>query len=174
LAQTRLNVPVAQTKVNVAANKAIQRKFQEYRFLLNIGESGKDTSQLDPVTALSLARLARETLLSEYNLALSKVNACQKELVVLQNAADEALVFLTDADHQIARIFHTLTDARIAIPEDPLPFSSSNPTFERPDHLFCHSMEEEEQSSSSRGSSSSCDSDGGSPSNLATSTPLPN
>ena len=90
-------------------------------------------------------RLARETLASERNLALSKLNACQKELVVLQDAADETLVFLTDADHQIAQILNISTNGRVAIPKDhdPLFFSSPNPTFERPDHLFSFPMEED-------------------------------
>jgi len=162
LAQTRISVAAAQSKVNIAANKAIQQRFYEYRLLLNIGESGRDTTQLDPATALTLARLARETLASERDLILSKLSACQKELVVLQDAADEALVFLTDADNQIGQIFNIINNARIPIPEHPLPehplpSPNPNPTFERPDHLFCYPMEEDEQSSSSRDSSSSCD-----------------
>jgi len=160
LAQTRLSVATAQTKVNIAANKAIQRRFQEYRLLLQIGESGGDTTKLDWPTALTLARLARETLFSEYHLALSKLNACRQELIVLQNTADEALVFLTDADQQVARILKMFNSARLSVPEDPVPFPSSNSSaFERPNHLFSFMKEE---SSESEDSFDSCESGGGS------------
>jgi hypothetical protein len=175
LAHTRLAVASAQAKVCVATNKAIQQRFQEYRLLLNIGENGGDVNKLDPDTDLNLARLARETLASEYDLAVSKFNACQKELAVLHDAVDEALVFLTDADHQIGRIFNTLHKAHITIPKHPLPYSSLNPTFERPTNLFCCPMEgeeEEQQSSHSGESFSSCFSGGGSPFHLSNSAPL--
>lgn len=129
LTQTRVSLAAAQSKVNITANKATQHKLQEYRLLLNIGESG-DTTQLDPAAALTLARLARATLASEYDLAASKLDACRKELIVLQDAIDEALVFLTDADHQIAQILITLNDARIPTPKDPIFFSSPDSTFE--------------------------------------------
>lgn len=165
----------AQAKVCVANNKAIQQRFQEYRLLLNIGGKGGDVSQLDPVTALNLARLARETLASEYDLAVSKFNACQQELAVLHDAVDEALVFLADADHQIGRIFNTLHKAHITIPKHPLPYFSSNPTFERPNNLFCCPMEEEEeelQSSHSPESFGTCISGGGSLSNFSNSAAL--
>jgi len=165
LAHTRLAAAAAQSMINVAGNKAIYQRFQEYRLLLQIGESGKDITWLDPSTALTLARLARETLASEYDHAISKLNACQKELVVLQDAVDEALVFITDADHQVGRIFNILDSAHITIPKHPLPFSSQNPTYERPDHLFCFPMKEE--CFLSEDSFRSCDSGGGSPSDLA-------
>ena len=110
----------------------MQEKLQEYSLLLDIGKSGGDTSQLEPSVALMLARLARATLASEYKLALAKLSACQNELVVLQDAVDEALVFLTDADHQVGHIFNTLDDAHISIPKHPFLSSpsSQNPTFE--------------------------------------------
>jgi len=159
----------------------MQQKLQEYRLLLDIGESGGDTSQLEPSIALTLARLARATLASEHQLALAKLDACQKELVVLQDAVDEALVFLTDADLQLGHIFNKLDEARIAIPKHPLlssPPVPRNPNFERPDYLFCFpmeegDMEEEEQSSGSTDSFCSFDSGGESPPNLTTSTILP-
>lgn len=180
MAQTRMSVATAQTKVNIAAEKAIHQKFHEYRLLLKIGGSRGDTNQLDPVTAVVLARLAQETLASEYHLALAKVNACQEELVVLQNAADEALVFLNDANHQVAQISNILDNARTPIPKDPIPFSSANPTFERPDNLFSYPMDEdseeedsEEESSSSQDELDSCDSGRETPTNVAAPTPLP-
>ena len=160
----------AQAKVNNAGNIAIQKRFQEYRLLLQIGESGGDITQLDPSTALTLARLARDTLASEYDLARSKLDACHKELVVLQDSVDEALVFLTDGDHQVGRILNILSSARAPIPTHPLPFSSPNPTFERPDHLFCHPMEEE--SSDSEDSLCTCDNGGRSPSDFVIPTPM--
>ena len=62
-------------------------------------------------------------LASKYELALAKLGACQNELIVLQDAVDEALVFLTDADNQVGSIFNTLDNAHIPIPMHPL-FSS--------------------------------------------------
>ena len=121
--------------------------------------------------ALTLARLARETLASEYNLVLSKLSACKQELTILQDAVDEALVFLNDADHQVARIINILNSSGIDIPKYPLPFSASNPTFERPDNLFCYSTEEKWESSCSEDSFGSCDGDGGYPSDLSPSSP---
>lgn len=185
MAQTRLSLVAAQSKLNVAANEAIQHKFREYRLLLSIGESGKSTTQLDPATAITLARLVRDTLASEYDLALSKLDASKKELIVSQDAVDEALVFLTDAEQQLGQIFNTLRNAHIVTPtyKHLTPSASLSPNaFERPDNLFCYPAEEEE-SSSSRSSSSwssssqdvfhSCHSGGRSPSLLAASTPFP-
>jgi hypothetical protein len=155
--------------VNIAKNKAIQHRLQEYCLLLKIGESGEDLSNLDLHTALTLARLARQTLASEYDLALSRLEACRQDLVVLQDALDEALVFLTDADHQVAQIFGLLDRAQLNIPRHPpVPISSPNAIFERPDCLFCDDMQEEEEdregcSSSSDDSFDSCNSGGGSP-----------
>ena len=90
---------------------------------------------LDPQTSLTLARLARETLASEYELALAKFSACQQELITLQDAVDEALVYLADADEQVAQIFNILNRGRINVPEYPKPFPP-NPTYDRPDSLF--------------------------------------
>ena len=90
---------------------------------------------LDPQTALTLARLARETLASKYELALAKLSACQQELITLQDAVDEALVYLADADEQVAQIFHTLNRGRINIPGYPIPLPP-NPTYDHPNSLF--------------------------------------
>ena len=135
MAHSRLSLASAQTKVNVANHKAIIQRFQEYRLLLKIGEDGGRLSVLDPQTALTLARLARETLASEYELALAKFDACRQELVTLQDAVDEALVYLADADEQVAQIFNTLNRGRINVPGYPIPFPP-NPTYDRPDSLF--------------------------------------
>ena len=90
---------------------------------------------LDPQTALTLARLARETIASEYELALAKLNSCRQELITVENAVDEALVYLADADEQVAQIFNILNRGRINVPGYPKPFSP-NPTYDRPDSLF--------------------------------------
>jgi hypothetical protein len=135
MAHTRLSLATAQTKINAASHKAVIQRFQEYRLLLKIGEDGGKLSKLDPQTALTLARLARETLASEYELALTKLDACRQELVTLQDAVDEALVYLADADEQVAQIFNTLNRGRINVPGYPIPFPP-NPTYDRPDSLF--------------------------------------
>src|SRR5271168_1273336 len=69
MAHSRLSLTDAQSKISDASHKAVIQRFQEYRLLLKIGEDGRKLSNLDPQTALTLARLARETLASEYELA---------------------------------------------------------------------------------------------------------
>ena len=90
---------------------------------------------LDPQTALTLARLARETLASEYDLALAKLDACRQELITFQDAVEEALVYLADADEQVGQIFNILNRGRINVPGYPVPFPP-NPTYDRPDSVF--------------------------------------
>jgi hypothetical protein len=135
MAHTRLSLANAQTKINVANHKAVIQRFQEYRLLRKIGEEGRKLSLLDPQTALTLARLARETLASEYQLALAKLDACRQELITFENAVDEALVYLADADEQVAQIFNILNRGRINVPGYPIP-SPPNPTYDRPDSFF--------------------------------------
>ena len=77
MAHSRLSLAAAQTKISFAAHKAVIQRFQEYRLLLKIGEDGGNLSMLDPQTALTLARLARETLASEYELALARRGFCE-------------------------------------------------------------------------------------------------
>ena len=84
MAHSRLSLTNAQTKINIANHKAMVQKFQEYCLLLKIGEDGGKLSMLNPQTGLTLARLARETLASEYELALTKFDACRQELITLQ------------------------------------------------------------------------------------------
>ena len=107
---------------------------------------------LDPQTALTLARLARETLASEYELAIAKFNACQKELITLQDAVDEALVFLADADEQVAQIFKILIRGRINVPGYPKPIIP-NPTYDRPDSLFFAKSRNSDSSNTQGGTS---------------------
>ena len=135
MAHTRLSLTTAQTKVNVANHKAIIQRFQEYRLLLEIGKDGGKLSTLHPQTALTLARLARETLASEYELALTKLDACRQELLTLQDAVDEALVYLADADEQVARIFNIFNRGSINVPGYPIPLPP-NPMYDCPDSLF--------------------------------------
>ena len=151
MAHTRLSLSNAQTKINVADHKAVIQRFQEYRLLCKIGEDGRKLSMLDPQTALTLARLARETLASEYQLATAKLDACRQELITLQNSVDEALVYLEDADQQVAQIFNILYRRRINVPVFPRPVPP-NPTYDRPDSLFfTRSTNSGSESSSSQG-----------------------
>ena len=105
---------------------------------------------LDPQTALTLARLARETLASEYELALAKLDACRQELVTLQDAVDETLVYLADADEQVAQIFNILNRGRIKVPGYPIPLPP-NPTYDRPDSLFLTNSTDSGSSNSHKG-----------------------
>ena len=107
---------------------------------------------LDPQTSLTLARLARETLASEYQLARAKLNACKQELITLQDAEEEALVYLADADEQVAQIFTILHRGRINVPVYPIPFPP-NPTYDRPDSLFFTKPTYSSSSSSQGGTS---------------------
>lgn len=128
------------------------QRFQEYRLLLKIGEEGRKLSMLDPQTALTLARLARETLASEYELALAKLDACRQELITLQDAVDEALVYMADADEQVAQIFNILNRGHINVPGYPIPLPP-NPTYDRPDCLFMTNSINSGSSSSDGGTS---------------------
>ena len=152
MAHSRLSLTAAQTKISFAAHKAVIQRFQEYRLLLKIGEDGGNLSMLNPQTALTLARLARETLASEYELALAKLDACRQELVTLQDAVDETLVYLADADEQVAQIFNILNRGRIKVPGYPIPLPP-NPTYDRPDSLFLTNSTDS-GSSNSQGSTS--------------------
>ena len=152
MAHTRLSLANAQTKINVANHKAVMQRFQEYRLLRKIGEEGRKLSLLDPQTALTLARLARETLASEYQLALAKLDACRQELITVENAVDEALVYLTDADEQVAQIFNILNRGRINVPGYPIPFPP-NPTYDHPDSLFLTNSTNSGSSTSQGGTS---------------------
>ena len=152
MAHSRLSLANAQTKINVANHKAVIQRFQEYRLLLKIGEEGRKLSMLDPPTALTLARLARETLASEYELALARLAACRQELVILQDTVDEALVYLADADEQVAQIFNILNRGRINVPGYPIPFPP-NPSYDRPDSLFLTNSINSGSSSSQSGTS---------------------
>ena len=152
MAHTRLTLANAQTKINVANHKAVIQRFQEYCLLLKIGEEGRKLSILDPQTALTLARLARETLASEYELALAKLDACRQELITLQDAVDEALVYMADADEQIAQIFNILNRGRINVLGYLIPLPP-NPTYDRPDCLFMTNSINSGSSSSDGGTS---------------------
>lgn len=152
MAHSHLSLASAQTKINLANHKAVIQRFQEYRLLLKIGEDGGKLSTLDPQTALTLARLAREILASEYELALAKLDASCQELVTLQDTVDEALVYLADADEQVAQIFNILNRGRINIPGYPIPFPP-NPTYDHPDSLFLTNSTNSGSSNSNSGSS---------------------
>lgn len=97
---------------------------------MQIKENGGQLSALDPETSVNLARLARETLASEYELATSRLKACRKELDVLQNAVDEALVHLADADDQLAHIFNVLETNCIYVPNRLASHIPLNPTYD--------------------------------------------
>ena len=160
MAHSRLSLATAQTKVINANNNTIKKRFEEYHALLKIGEDGGDLTTLDPRTSLTVARLARATLASEYHLALTKRDACQQELVVLQDAVDEALVYLSSADRQVAWVFNFLNNEGINIPQPPSPFFPTKPTYENPCHLFTLTSMNEGGSGSGE-SLSSGDSGGG-------------
>ena len=152
MAHSCLSLVSAQTKINLANHKAVIQRFQEYRLLLKIGEDGGKLSTLDPQTALTLTHLARETLASEYELALAKLDASRQELVTLQDTVDEALVYLADADEQVAQIFNILNRGHINVPGYPILFPP-NPTYDRPDSLFLTNSINSGSSNSNSGSS---------------------
>jgi predicted nuclease with TOPRIM domain len=130
IAHTQLSLAVAQSHVTAAHYRAVEQRFQEFHLLMQIRERGGRLSMLDPETSVNLARLARETLASEYELALSRLKACRKELDVLQNAVDEALAHLTDADDQLVQLFDMLDSNCIYVPNRLYPHVSINPTYD--------------------------------------------
>lgn len=139
ITHSQLSLAAAQTRIIDAKNNTIKKRFQEYHALMKIREDGGDLTMLDPRTSLTVSQLARATLASKYYLAISKQNACQQELVVLQNAVDEALVYLTAADRQVAWVLNLLDTQGINIPKPPSPSFPEMPTYEPPHHLFLSS-----------------------------------
>jgi len=122
IAHSQLSLAAAQTRVINANNNLIKKRFQEYQALMKIVQDGGNLTMLDPSTALTVSRLARATLCSEYYLAVCKRNACQQELVVLQNAEDEAFGYFSAADRQVAQVYNLLHTEGINIPKPP-PFT---------------------------------------------------
>ena len=136
IAHSRLSLAAAQTRVVNANNNLIKKEFQEYQALMKIVQDGGNLRMLDPHTALTVSRLARAKLCSEYYLAVCKRNACQQELVVLQNAEDEAFGYFTAADRQVAQVYNLLHSEGINIPKPPSPTFPETLTYGPPQNFF--------------------------------------
>jgi len=92
IAHSQISLAAAQNRVFEAKNNLIKKRYEEYHALIKIREGGGDLTMLDPRTSLTLSRLARATLASEYYLSVCKRDACKQELIILENTVDEGLV----------------------------------------------------------------------------------
>ncbi len=73
----------------------------------------EDAPSRDPYTALALARASRDTLLSEHDLAQSRLEECQHLLGVLQDAVEQTRVHFHNANAQIGPILHSFQQRRL-------------------------------------------------------------
>jgi len=75
-------------KLATEENVAAQELF-ETTMLLEAAQRGDDFTSLDPKTAINVARAARNTLIAEEHLALSRVQECEAILTSLHDTVDE-------------------------------------------------------------------------------------
>lgn len=103
-------------RVKLAAEeKAAAQELLETTMLLEAAKRGDDFTSLDPETAISVARAARDTLLAEEHLAVSRVQECEAVLTSLHDAVDEVRARLEDANLQVGRLLNIMNDNGIHI-----------------------------------------------------------
>lgn len=136
LGSSRLSSIGASRMVLVAHEQVVHRNFQERHYLSQLVEERTDFASLEPGVTVSVAQLARETLAAEYNLALYKLQAAEKELTVLRDAVDEALAYLNVGENQLERV-QSMLDSAISFSAKPkIPAIRSIGNWERPSNLF--------------------------------------
>lgn len=134
IGMNRLSFLRARSKVAVAHERVVQSDFQERFWLHEVETENDDLAALDPYASLTVARLARQTLVDEYKLAVAKFDACKRELTVLQDSMDEALLYMIDGGNQVSRMYRSLSNAGIHIPWPEVPILGADS--HRPVNLF--------------------------------------
>ncbi|KDR74681.1 hypothetical protein GALMADRAFT_141036 [Galerina marginata CBS 339.88] len=114
-AHRRLTYAHSQSVVSMAQQCVAVRQEYESRFLVNVVES---TEKLSAEHAVNLAQVARSTLVAEADLAMAKFKECQLQLILLQDAAEEAQTHLEDANRQLQNLDSIPSD-RIASQKSP-------------------------------------------------------
>lgn len=116
MGKTRMSSLQAKSEVIVALEDLYNCTFQERYFLLKIEAENADSATLDLPTSHILAKLARQTLVAEYRLAVAQRDAHRQELAILEDAVDDALVHMVNGRTQEARIYRVLSKAGIHAP----------------------------------------------------------
>lgn len=98
-----------------AEEKAAAQELLETSMLLEAAQRGDDFTSLDPEMAIGVARAARDTLLAEEHLAVSRVQECEATLTALRDAVDEVRAQVEDANLQVGRLLNIMNDNGIHI-----------------------------------------------------------
>lgn len=101
-------------KLAAEENVAAQELF-ETTMLLEAAQRGDDFTSLDPKTAIHVARAARDTLIAEEHLALSRVQECEAVLTSLRDAVDEVRARVEDANLQVRKLLNIMNDQGIHV-----------------------------------------------------------
>ena len=99
-----------------AEERAAAQELLETKMLLEAAQRGDDFTSLDPEMAINVARAARNTLLAEEHLALSRVEECEAILTSLRDAVDEVRTRVEDANLQVGRLLNIMNNEGIHIP----------------------------------------------------------
>ena len=83
--------------------------------LLEAAQCGDDFTSLNPKMAIHVARAARDTLIAEEHLALSRVQECEAVLTSLCDAVDEVRAWVEDANLQVGKLLNIMNDQGIHI-----------------------------------------------------------
>jgi len=141
-ANQRATIAKAKRLKSAAEEKVAAQELYETSMLLEAVQRGDDFTSLDPQTAINIARAARDTLIAEEHLAVSRVQECEAILTGLRDAVEEVHARVEDANLQVGRLLnimnsqgiHITTSMKICVPpsseNDPLtifntPFQSS-------------------------------------------------
>lgn len=98
-----------------AEEKAAAQELFETTMLLEAAQRGDDFTSLDPNTAINVARAARDTLIAEEHLAISRVQECEVVLTSLRDAVDEVHARVEDANLQVGKLLNIMNAQGIHI-----------------------------------------------------------
>ncbi|KDR68608.1 hypothetical protein GALMADRAFT_146260 [Galerina marginata CBS 339.88] len=101
MGRQRLAVAQSQHMVSIAQQCASVRQDQETDLLLDLRDCGGEHT---PQNAFKIARAARNTLVAEADLAMTKLKECQHTLILREAEVEEALTYVADGEHQIGNL----------------------------------------------------------------------
>ena len=112
--QRKMLIKAKQLKL-AAEERAAAQELLETKMLLEAAQHGDDFTSLDPQTAINVARAARNTLLAEEHLAVSRVQECEAVLTGLRDAVDEVHARVEDANLQVGRLLNIMNEQGIRL-----------------------------------------------------------
>ena len=98
-----------------AEEKVAAQELYETTMLLEAVKHGDDFTSLDPKTAINVARAARDTLMAEEHLAISRVQECEAVLTGLHDAVEEVHARVKDANLQVGRLLSIINSQGIHV-----------------------------------------------------------